>query len=492
MTPPSSERPILVWPDVVLDLQDLLADVSIPVYIVGGAVRDAFLRRPIKDVDMATPDSGIKLGRIIANRLGGDFFPLDAERDVGRALVDTPDGRLVFDVASLRGPDLDADLFDRDFTINAMAVDLHGDLNELIDPTGGVSDAIAKRIRRCSPASLADDPIRALRAVRQSVQFGMRIDPATLADVRAVTPRLAEISAERVRDEVFKLLALPRPVMALRVANTVGLLDVTLPEVVPLRGRKHTPQDADDLWGYTLAVIERLTDILATLSPNRSDTSTAQFSMGMLAIALDRFRSGLRAQLAVEWPDERSHRAVLLFAALLHHPVIGADQAVARAAALHLSNGEKDRVGAVARHAGDFAALQDLDELTPLTIHRFWRATGAAGVDVILLGLAGYLATVGLAFTQDAWLATLERAQTLLAAYFDAYDRLIEPPPLLRGTDLIETLNLKPGPIIGELIDLIREGQAVGTVETVADALALARAHLSGQRDERNSHHRSE
>src|SRR5690606_23960871 len=120
---------------------------------------------------------------------------------------ETMDGLLVFDVASLRGPDLLADLSDRDFTLNAMAVDLNGDLGMLIDPLGGENDSIGRMIRQCGPDSLPSDPLRALRAVRQSVQLGARIEKETLAAGRSVVPRLRDVSPERVRDEFFRILA---------------------------------------------------------------------------------------------------------------------------------------------------------------------------------------------------------------------------------------------------------------------------------------------
>ncbi len=219
---------VLAWSDVVYDLQafvqqDLLQGAPDGVYIVGGAVRDALMRQPIKDIDIAVrAGEGIRLARRIANGMDGAFFPLDHERDVGRALLDTPDGRLSIDVAGFRGESLDADLRDRDFTVNALAVDLRGDLNQVIDPTGGVADVIGKIIRRCNPDALSRDPIRALRAVRQSVQFGFRIEAETLKDIRAQAPRLLDTSIERVRDELFKLLALGKPGAALRVADRLG------------------------------------------------------------------------------------------------------------------------------------------------------------------------------------------------------------------------------------------------------------------------------
>src|SRR5690606_38622251 len=115
LTPRVPYRPLL-WPNFVFDLQDALTDLAEPAYIVGGAVRDALLHRPVKDLDLTTAQDGIRLARRIANQFKGDFYPLDVERDVGRALVETRDGRLVIDVACFRGATLQDDLADRDFT----------------------------------------------------------------------------------------------------------------------------------------------------------------------------------------------------------------------------------------------------------------------------------------------------------------------------------------------------------------------------------------
>ena len=454
----------LAWPEVVFDLQELLEDVDTPVYLVGGAVRDAYLRRPIKDLDLITPDSGLKLARRIANRLSGAFYPLDSARDVGRALIDLPEGRLILDVARFRGNDLRFDLTDRDFTINAIAVDLRGDLNLVIDPLGGAEDLKNKVLRRCSAESLANDPVRVLRAVRQSVQFGLRIEPETLQDVRAVRARLLEPSIERVRDELFKMLALPKAVSALRVGKTVGLLETVLP---PLAGM------SSEQWQQTLLTIERLLDIFVTISPKRTDETAAQFSLGTMVVALDRFRGLLQEHIATAWADDRSHQALMILAVLLSPS--GVEAVEQQVTQLHLSNTEKERVTAVIRYADLFDSLRDT---APMTIYRFWKRTGHAGIDVILLSLAQYLGVSGTALDQDAWLAKVERAQVLLDAYFLQHERFVEPPVLLNGNDLMKHLEIPSSPLIGKLLEIIREGQVNGEVSTVEDALNAARRHL--------------
>ncbi|MFN8375802.1 MAG: hypothetical protein U0694_23390 [Anaerolineae bacterium] len=465
LTPRQPQRP-LIWPDIVLDLQDLLADTTDPIYVVGGAVRDAYLHRPLKDIDLITPHDALALARKIANRLRGDFFVLDAERGVGRALLQVNDAKLTIDVARFRGTGLADDLADRDFTANAMAVDLHRDVNLLIDPLGGEADLKQKQLRRCTPHSIAHDAIRTLRAVRQSVQLGLRIEPETLKDVRANAGSLLNTSPERVRDELYNLLSQPKAGAALRVVEAVGLLPFIIPHYESLvdliRGNA-------DLWSGKVTMIERVIDILTVWSPRRTDHTAASFGLGMIAIQLDRYRSRLIEHIETTWANERSHQALLVLAALL----LGAGQIEEAAEALRLSNPERQRLLLITKHT------LPSEELAPLVIHRFWRKVGAAGVDLCILNMAQYLSELGVEFEHNAWLNVIERVHILLDAYFERYEQLVEPPILLNGEQLMKALDLKPGPMIGKLLDAIREAQVVGSVHSPEEALEFARTQLS-------------
>lgn len=462
LAPRQPHRP-LRWPDPVLRLRDTLAGSAVPVFIVGGAVRDALLHRPLKDLDLAVPSGGAALARQVANQAGGAFFPLDSARDVGRALLDTEHGRLVVDVARFRGPGLYADLADRDFTINAMAVDMRADLGLLIDPLGGEQDARAKVIRRCGPQSLDDDPVRCLRAVRLSAQLGMRIEPATVQDVRRCAPRLASVSPERVRDELFRLLALPKAAAALRAAAAVGAIGPVLPGL-DLKG---------DSWNRALAMIEHLAAVAAA-SADYSDDLTASMGAGMLVMQLGRFHDQLRAHFETPWPNDRPQQALQALAALLaaaSTPALAAEQA----AALRLSNAESERVSRVVRGAGAVLALDPADRRV---LHRFWRDAGPAGVDMCLLSAADFLAAAGVALDQDRWLSAIDRICALLDAYFNHYTEIVEPPLLVDGTALMRALGLTPGPNVGVLLAAVREAQAAGEVHTAEEALGLARRLL--------------
>ncbi|MEP0761996.1 MAG: HD domain-containing protein [Chloroflexota bacterium] len=501
LDPVAAGRPLL-WPPVVERLQALLPDA--PVYIVGGAVRDAFLHRPLKDLDLAGPFDGRPLARQIADALRGAYYPLDPQRGVGRALITWQDEDITIDMARFRGADLLADLTLRDFTVNAMAVPLGGDLQHIIDPLGGLGDLQAKRLRMCAPEAIADDPVRSLRAIRLSITFGLLIEASTRQAVRAAAPHLARCSAERIRDEFLAILGTARPAAGLTALQQLGLLGQIVPEAETLVGVAQPPPHQYDVWRHTLAVVERLAAIMRMLSePSAPEAANAQ--IGLIAFALARYRPQLAEHLTAQWAGQHAHRGLLALAGLLHdigkpetlgsrvtrapdsptfprHDQIGADIAERRAVALRLSNEEIVRLTAIVRHHMRPLWLYAGGPVSKRAVHRFWRDTGRAGIDVCLLAMADYLATYGLALDTRDWVHYLDHIRRLLEGYFDRYDTEVAPPALVSGRDLLRHLHLEPGPLVGELIEKITEAQVEGHITTKEEALDWAR-RLLDERD---------
>lgn len=481
-----ARRPLL-WPDKILDLADAISSVSpdIPLYIVGGAVRDALLHRPVKDLDLATPGDAVALARQITNHFNGDIFVMDAERGVARVFVGGDSDRLIIDVARYRGDDLMADLEGRDFTINAIACDLRGDLHQIVDPLNGEADLNARLLRLCASTAIADDPVRVLRAVRVSVQFQLRMDAELMGQVREYAPALSSVSSERVRDEFVKLLILPRPTAALRVAEAVGVLTAIIPEIAPLRTLKQPGPHVFDAWHHTLMVVEHLARIQNGISYRRTDHTAAVFDLAMLVMQLDRFRAQLNDHLDQEWANDRPHRAVLILAGLVHnvgkaasredHIDLSVQMAHERAVALKLSSAEQKRLLMMLRLYRQIVYQTDWDDVD---VHRFWYRGEEAGVDACFLALADFLGIYGPEIDQDSWLQMVERTVRLLDAYYHQYDRLVRPPVLVDGGTLMQILGLKSGPIVGELLDAIREKQVAGAIHNSDEALAWARDYL--------------
>ncbi len=451
----------LSWPDFVFELSELTKAIpnAPPLYLVGGSVRDAYLHREIEDIDVAVDGDAIAVARFVTDALDADIYIMDRERHVARVFVKRDEGAVTIDFAKLRGARLDDDLRDRDFTINAMAADLSGDPNALIDPLNGLSDLRQKVLSRCSPRSIANDPIRALRAVRLSVQFDLKIHPETGTDIRQHSGGLSETSPERVRDEFFKLLGLEKAARGLRVLAHIGILQ----QILPFRADK-----AEVL----LAVVERMAVVLSAVSSRRSDNTAAAFDLGMLVIQLDRFRAKLQAHLARVYGNGREHGQLLVLAAAIHalgdkRDTPRAKRAAMTAKALALTLDEGRRLSLV---IGNYRQIVDQQSWSRLDQHRFWHRLGDGGIDAILLASAIVLGEAGSSLRQADWLQFVERATLLLDTFYNNYEEVVNPPPLLDGRDVQDLLGIKPGPSVGRMLTKLREAQATGMIESIQEA----------------------
>jgi putative nucleotidyltransferase with HDIG domain len=482
-----------------------------PVYLVGGGVRDQLLGRPAHDLDFVMPGETLGLARALANRLHGALYVLDEERDTTRVVLGAGhsalNDRLLLDFASLRATDLEGDLRARDFTINAMALNV-AQPDRLIDPTGGLADLHEGRIRACSPDSLLRDPVRVLRAIRQALAFHFKIEPETLKLIRAAAPRLSEPSAERLRDELFHMLDGAQVGLAVRLLDQVGALQYVLPELTTLKGVTQTAPHVSDVWDHTLCVVQHLERLEAALVGDYKEDSVADLMVGSAVVWLGRFRSQLAEHFNHRLVPDRSLRALLFFSALYHdiakpatrtetpegrvrflrHDHLGAEMIAERARALALSVAEVNRLEKIVKeHMRVHFLSNALGGITPGTssadseglsrrsIYRFFKATGDAGVDVCLLSLADLRGTYGAALPQDLWEVELKTCRELLEAYWEKSKEVVSPPRYLSGHDLMDVFGIKPGRVVGLLLADIREAQAVGEIHNREEALAFAR-----------------
>ncbi len=488
----------LTFPPILDDVRRALPE-GLTVYLVGGALRDALLGRPVHDLDFVLAGQAIATARRVANALRADFYPLDPERDAGRVIVSQADGsRLLLDFAALRGPDLDADLLGRDFTVNAIAMDLYS--GALYDPLGGVRDLKDKILRACSPSAFADDPLRILRGVRLAAEFGFRILAESRQAMKMAVVLLGDVSPERLRDELFRIFEGPRPAACLRALDLLGALDPILPELQALKGVAQPPPHVYDVWEHTLAAVDALDGLLTVLAPAWDEERAADLFDGLVSLRLGRYRQALADHFGLPLNVNRSLRGLLFFAALYHdiakpdtlrpgedgqlrfwgHDQEGALLAERRARLLALSNDEAQRLGTIVRH--HMRILYHVNRLTRekqppsrRAVYRFFRDTGPAGVDICLLALADLRAAYAQTLPQDVWAAALDVVRLLLENWFERRAESVAPPPLVNGDDLMKALALEPGPRLGQLLEAIREAQAAGELHTREEALAFAR-----------------
>ena len=471
-----------------------LAGQELQVYLVGGCVRDRLLGRPVYDLDVAVAGDGLRLARRLANRFGGAYYPLDEVRQTGRAIVDDRRGEhLVVDVARLRGQDLAADLADRDFCLNALAANVRAP-EEIIDLHGGLDDLRAKIIRPVSEASIRNDPLRALRAIRLAAGLGFALAPETEQVIRRDGVAIASpaVAGERTRDELVRLLDLPDSAGSLARMEDLGLLTIIFPELEPLRRLPQSPPHHLDVLPHSLKTVECLEQTLAALG---------QDSTGQELEILGPFAARLRTHFARMTSETRPRLATLKLAALLHdvgkaeaysveeapnqgrirntgHDQIGADLVEEALRRLKLSAGEVRLGKAIVRHHLRPLLLAGQESVSPRAVYRFYRDCEQAGVDVLIHGLADHLATYALGEGNDAWLHLLSLVARMLGDYWERPAERVSPPELLNGHDLLERFGLKPGPQIGELLEAVREAQVSEQVRTREEALALVAGRL--------------
>lgn len=491
---PTDTTPPLPLPAIFERARQSLADPS-PAWLVGGSVRDALLNRPIHDLDFAVAGDGLAIARTVAARMGAAFFPLDESRGTGRVVAMEGGERFFLDFASLRGDDLNADLAARDFTVNAIAVSLDG---QLIDPMGGQADLKARLLRQCGPESIHDDPVRTLRAVRLAAQLDFRIERGAREAARETAPLLAGVSAERIRDEFMKMLEGRGPAASLRALDALGLLGRVVPETTALKGVSQSAPHVFDVWQHTVAVVDHLEGVLSVLGRVHDVDAASEYALGYAAARVGRYRGEISDHLEQELSVGRAARGLLFLAALLHdiakpqtravetngrirflgHENSGMEVARERASALRLSNEEVERVATVVAHHMRPMLLAQRGPVTPRAAYRFFKATGSAGVDVCLLALADMLGTHGVELDQTEWAARVDTVVALLDAYYRQAEQIIRPAAFITGEDVMG-LGVPQGPRVGELLEAVREAQAAGEVRAREEALELVKKLLA-------------
>jgi len=479
----------LSFPPLVDQVRQALPD-PITVYLVGGAVRDAFLGKPSQDLDFAVAKDALKLARKIANLLGGAYYRMDDENETGRVILTGAGGeRSILDFAVFRGADLEADLAGRDFTINAMAVDIRAP-QELLDPLGGVADLAQKIIRACGPASLSDDPVRVLRAVRFAAGMKFIIQPETRQLAKQAASKLPQVSPERLRDELFKILSVPQAAVSMRALDILGALAEVLPELPPLKQVQPPPPHLEDVWAHSLHVAGNLERLLALLDLGyaHNNEDGGDLVTGLVSLKLGRYRPQLSEHFSQKLNFDRSYRPLFMLAALYHdsgriqeeesfdaHARRGAEIMRKRADALRLSNPETERaVNIVRYHQLPRALIHGGGQIDDLAVYRYFRETGPAGVDIALLSLADLLARHGPGLSADVLGEHIGLVRSLWEAYWEHPEK-VDPPALLDGNDLMRALKLKPGKQIGAMLEAVREAQVTGAVADKEGAIELAR-----------------
>lgn len=439
---------------------------GVKTYLVGGVIRDLILSNPTGyDYDIAVSGEVERVTNLIARSVGGSPFPLDKELGSFRVTIKKGGLPIHLDLSPIKGKDILEDLSSRDFTINAMAVDLdclfRGE-SSILDPFGGLGDGREGIIRVVGPRTFQEDPVRLLRAVRFSSQYGLVIEEGTKRDIMASAGLLGLSSRERVRDEFFIILTSPSASRYLKELHTLGLLREIIGEVKiweTLRGY--------DLLSHTFSTVEETEVLLVDLPGFIPEVSTPLLEHLQEKIAgvsrvgfvkLAAFLHDAGKPLTMKGEGERVR--------FLGHEVEGEKIGKMVGRRLKLSKKAVALLARLIRNHHRVFGLASLEKVSHRSKAHFFRALeGGDGLDLLLISLADARATRG---GDDPELSAL--VKDLVTFYFKVY-AIHKPPPLLRGSDVMEILGIPEGVIIGRVLKRLAEAEAEGIVKNKGEAI---------------------
>jgi len=413
-------------------------------YIVGGTVRDLLLGRDTSQLDFdfttdARPDQVKTLlgGLVDSLWTQGERFGTIAALRGSRSLEITTHRAEAYDPDS-RKPEvkfsdsIDTDLARRDFTFNAMALELTADTPQLVDPYGGLDDLMARRLRTpLSPEeSFSDDPLRMLRAARFIATLSVTPDEALVRAVKAMNERLQIVSAERVRDEFDRMMTTDAPTLGLRFAVEFGLADRFLPELSALSLEQDPIHRHKDVLTHTFAVVENVRREMP------GDFRIVRLAALYHDIGKPRTRKVLPGKGMTFY----------------HHEVVGAKMTRKRMRELHYSNDDIRKVSELVFLSGRFHTYQM--GWTDSAVRRYVRDAGDVLTEL------NVLVRCDCTTRSERKVDALNRRMDELEARITelaAKEELAALRPELDGLAVMQHLGISPGPAVGEAMDFLME-----------------------------------
>jgi poly(A) polymerase len=458
-------------------------------YLVGGFVRDMLLGRATIDIDIAVGAGALEVAAAVAGALDGKYIALDEENGVGRVVL--PGKKWQIDFTSIRG-DITQDLARRDFSIDAMALELGkvSQIEKLIDPFHGRDDLRRGVIKAVAGGIFKADPVRLLRAVRLAGELSFTIDSNTESLIRRDGALIASVPGERVREELLRLMALPGATARLAYLDRLGLLTALIPELALSRGVDQPRMHVWDVFQHSVQTVGAVEFLL-----REGDWEHA----GPDILDVVPWSERLKGHFDGEISHGSTRRSLLKLAALLHdiakpqtkavaadgrtrflgHPEEGAAAAASIMERLRFSNRETQYVTLLVKYHLRPTQMANEGTPTPRAVYRFFRDTGESGIDILFLSLADHLAARGPALDNAQWREHARVTDYVLKKHFEEAG-FARPPRLLDGHDIMKTYGLPPGPQIGRLLEAVREAQAAGEIADRHEALAYVKRSLEG------------
>jgi poly(A) polymerase len=444
------------------------------IWLVGGFLRDIALasKKELCDFDFCVEKNVLALVKQFSKSINSKFIVLDEVEQAYRVILKKKSKIYTYDFTLMRAQSIYEDLGLRDFTINTLALDIIDAKSQVFDYFGAISD-IKKGIIKCSKIEvLHHDPLRILRGFSFMVNYGFRIEKNTQKGMVKYKKLIENVSRERINEELFKIFSSPHSYLALKMMDKLRIIDEIIPQITKMRKVHQGGFHHLDVWDHSLEAlkefellyekyIRRKKEILNYLNEPLAE-NRPRFEIIKLACILH----DIGKPIAKNKKGKRT---------IFHtHEKIGRDIAEVIAKTLKVSFREKEVLKKLIFWHLRPGYLADQITPTKRAIYHFFRDTEEEGVSVILLSLSDWRATRG-PLTN---LTKRKRHEKIMLGLVDTYFRDKKKKPLVKlvnGYDIMRKFNLKPSILVGKILKKIREEQALGRINSKADAYESAK-----------------
>ncbi|ABR46336.1 polynucleotide adenylyltransferase/metal dependent phosphohydrolase [Alkaliphilus metalliredigens QYMF] len=442
---------------------------NIDIYLVGGSIRDFLLNRNIKDLDLIIKEDPGRFAEKIAKELQGSYFVLDQDRGIHRVKV--KDG-ITIDLAKFQGEDILADLAKRDYTINAMAYPLESgwpiDESQLIDPYGGQQDIKEKVIRQISEKNFQQDPIRMLRGPRLMGQLDFEMDDETKKSIQRNCLLINEAPGERIATEIFTLLGEENTHEYLEFLDKeLHVLDKIFPEIINMKDVGQCKYHVVDCWTHSLYTM-RIAEMVI-------------YHQGFFE---NHIREAYEVHTSKKVAGEHTRLQLIKLGALFHdigkpsaqkvdetgrvrfrgHEITGAEIVKVYGEKLKLSVKEQQMLYRyIELHMGPLV-LYKSNDVSGKALYKLFKEMGEETLDILLIAFADIVATRKLLDPEEEMGMFKIHIEYIANNYITRYKPIENISHIISGKEIMETLNLPEGILVGEIVEEVKKAIYFGKI----------------------------
>lgn len=471
----------------ISEVINLARETNTDVYIVGGYVRDFLLKKKTLDIDLVVSEKAESFAKKLAKKIEGKCFILHSDLQVYRVAVKNNPDMEYIDISLMQGKNIKDDLSTRDFTINALAVNIENIDNikkNIIDCFGGIKDLKKKEIKAVSKKIFIDDPLRMLRAFRFASEYNFKISKETLSLIKKYSSKISTVAGERIKNELFRILNNKKSSQYIAVIDDVKLLEKLFPVITKMKkSAKKFYYHPKGLFQHCFQTYEALENIL---------------------IKLDKYfqtsKDVLEQHLNEKFSENVTRKNLLKFIAIFHdcakpecakrmdnkmrflgHEELGAKKTAQIMKELKMSNKEIDFAKAIISEHMRPSNLAKSEVITQRAQMRLFRDVKENTPELLMLAMSDWHSYKTLKKKIYPKKVLKQQEKSVAKLVFNYFEFINNKPKdkIVDGNVLMKEFHLKPGKIIGVLLKYINNAYEEDRIKDKKQALKYAKSQLT-------------